>query len=44
MLRKDNNIVKIDFDITKGLILKWNFKGYLTQKYFRHIIILDVDR
>lgn len=44
MLPKDRNIVKIDYDIVKGLVLKWNFKGYLSTTFFRHVIILDVDR
>lgn len=39
---KKSNIVKIDFNLTKGLILKWNFKGLLNPCYFRHIIVLDV--
>lgn len=43
MQRKDSCIVNIDYDIKKGLIFKWNFKGYLSSIYFRHIIFLDVD-
>ena len=39
-----HNIVKIDYDIRKGLLLKWNFKNLKTTIYFRHIVILDVDK
>ncbi len=43
MLSKNSNIVKIDFDLKKGLILKWNFNGQLGTCYYRHILIFDVN-
>lgn len=44
MLPMNNSIVKIDYDIRQGLILKWNFKKITKTAYFRHIVILDVDK
>ena len=44
MLPMIHNIVKIDYDIRKGLLLKWNFKNLKTTIYFRHIVIIDVDK
>ena len=40
----DKNIVKIDYDIRQGLLLKWNFKKNTKTAYFRHIVFLDVDK
>ncbi len=43
MLKKNTNILSIDFEVSKGLILNWNLNGNLNNCFFRHVLILDVD-
>ena len=39
----NSNLLKIDYNPQKGLILKWNLKGCLSQQFLRHILIFDTD-
>jgi hypothetical protein len=38
---KNSNILKIDFNGHKGLLLKWNLNSKNNNHYSRHFIILD---
>jgi hypothetical protein len=39
-----NSLLNIDFSVKKGLILKWNFSGSLSNNnFYRHLLILDTD-
>jgi hypothetical protein len=39
-----NSLLNLDFNIKKGLILNWNFKGELSNNnFYRHLIILDTE-
>lgn len=40
----NSSLLNIDFNLKKGLILKWNFSGGLSKNnFYRHLIILDTD-
>ena len=39
-----NGLLNIDFNIKKGLILKWNFTGELSKgNFYRHLLIIDTE-
>jgi hypothetical protein len=44
MLKKNENLLLVDYDINRGLLLKWNLAGKNNLTFFRHILIFDVDR
>ncbi len=43
MFKKSDNLLKLDFETNRGLILKWNFTGNQNTCFYRHIVILDCD-
>ncbi len=44
MLKKNINIINVDFQIMKGLMLKWNLNGNLNNIYLHHVLVIDVKR
>lgn len=39
---KNKNLLKIDYDKNRGLILKWNLNKKSQTQFSKHIVILDV--
>jgi len=37
----NSNLLKIDYNLQKGLILSWSLTGHLSQQFLRHILIFD---
>lgn len=37
-------MLTVDFDIFRGLILKWNLNSGDANSFFRHVLIFDVKR
>lgn len=44
MLRNKEKKLVLDFDIFRGLILKWNLVAGEGTNYLRHMVIFDVRR
>lgn len=44
MLRNKEKMLVVDFDIFRGMLLKWNLNSGDVNSFFRHILIFDVRR
>ena len=44
MLRNKDKLLVLDFDIFRGMLLKWNLNSGESNHFFRHVLIFDVKR